>query len=158
MMKNLDIFFMKMALKQAKNAQKINEVPVGAVLVKGEKLIATGFNQKEKLNKASAHAEFMAIEMASKKLKSWRLSDCSLYVSLEPCLMCAGLIFSSRIGNLIYGCKDPKEGSMDSLIKLSKENRLNHRVQVLSGILSDESSLLIRQFFRTKKSKKKTKL
>ena len=149
-----DIFFMKMALEQAKKAKNINEVPVGAVLVKEGKVIASGFNQKETLNRAQAHAEFIAIEKAEKKLNTWRLNDCSLYVSLEPCLMCAGLIFSTRIKRLIYGCKDPKRGAMDSLLTLSKENKLNHRIQVTSGILNTECSALLKQFFGNQRKHK----
>ena len=146
-----DLIFMKEALKLAKQAEKQGEVPVGAVIVQNNKLIAQAFNQKEILQKASAHAEILAIEEASSTLKSWRLSDCTIYVTLEPCPMCAGALVAARLKRLVYACKDPKAGAVHSLYQITEDPRLNHQMEIQAGILEDESSSLLKEFFRKKR-------
>ncbi len=146
-----DRLFMKEALQLAKQAEKQGEVPVGAVIVHKNKVIAKMFNQKESLGKATAHAEILAIEQASFKLKRWRLNDCTLYVTLEPCPMCAGAIVACRLSRLVYACKDPKAGAAHSLYRIPQDPRLNHLVDIHHGILQEESSLLLKEFFRKKR-------
>ena len=146
-----DLIFMKEALKLAEQAEKKGEVPVGAVIVQKNKMIAQAFNQKEILQKAFAHAEILAIEEASLKLKSWRLSDCTLYVTLEPCPMCAGALVAARLKRLVYACKDPRAGAVHSLYQITEDSRLNHQLEVHTGILEEESSILLKEFFRKKR-------
>lgn len=146
-----DLIFMKEALKLAQQAEKQGEVPVGAVIVQKNKLIAKAFNQKESVQKAFAHAEILAIEKASLKLKSWRLLDCTLYVTLEPCLMCAGALVAARLNRLVYACKDPKAGAVHSLYQITEDPRLNHQVEIHAGVLEEESSNLLKEFFRKKR-------
>ena len=148
-----DLLFMKEALKLARKAEKQGEVPVGAVLVHNQEIIAFAFNQKERLQTATAHAEILAINKASSKLKCWRLNDCTLYVTLEPCPMCAGALVACRLGRLVYACKDPKAGAVHSLYEITEDPRLNHRVQVHSGPLQEECSKLLTNFFRNKRKK-----
>lgn len=142
---------MKEALKLALQAEKKGEVPVGAIIVQENKPIARAFNQKETLQKASAHAEILAIEEASSKLKSWRLSDCTIYVTLEPCPMCAGALVAARLKRLVYACKDPKAGAVHSLYQITEDPQLNHQMEIQAGILEDESSFLLKEFFRKKR-------
>ncbi len=146
---------MNQALILAKKAKKKKEVPVGALIVQNQRLIATGFNQKELLQKASAHAEIIAIEMACKALNSWRLSNCTLYVTLEPCLMCAGAILQARIKRLVYGCQDPKAGAVHSLYQTLTDKRLNHKLAVTKGILYKDCQKILRGFFQQKRQIKK---
>ncbi len=150
-----DTFFMKKALQMAYLAEKRGEVPVGAIVVFNQKIIAQSFNQKECLQDACAHAEIMAIQKASQKLKQWRLHSCKLYVTLEPCLMCAGAILQARLKQLIYGCKDPKAGAVDSLYQVLTNPQLNHQVKIKRGILSSESSQMLKAFFQKKRSQQK---
>ena len=145
---------MKQALELAKQAEKQAEVPVGAVVVQNKRLIASAFNQKEQKKQATGHAEILAIEAASKKLGRWRLDDCVLYVTLEPCIMCAGAIVSARINRLIYSCRDPKAGAIHSLYQITSDTRLNHQVSVTEGLLAEESSQLLKEFFRKKRLNK----
>ena len=147
-----DTFFMKEAFKLAKQAEQAGEVPVGAVITLKNQVIARAFNQRESLQTATAHAEILAIETACKKLNTWRLTGCALYVTLEPCLMCAGALIACRLDRLIYACKDPKAGAVHSLYQITQDPRLNHRVEVHSGILQEESSLLLKEFFRKKRT------
>ena len=153
--KATDIIFMQQAFKQANLAEKAGEVPVGAVLVqetkKGLKVIAQAFNKKESLNSAVAHAEILAIEMAGRKLKRWRLNDCMLYVTLEPCPMCAGAIWQARLKTLVYACLDPKAGAVHSLYQITEDKRLNHQVEVRSGVLGEKSSQMLKTFFQKKR-------
>ena len=142
---------MKQALQLAKTAEKQGEVPVGAVLVQKNKIISSAFNQKESLKKATAHAEILAIEQASQIFSEWRLIDCTLYVTLEPCLMCTGALVAARINRLVYACHDPKAGAVTSLYNILKDKRLNHKINVSYGILGEESSLLIKRFFQKKR-------
>ena len=146
-----DMIFMKMALKLAKQAEKKEEVPVGAVIVREQKVIASTFNQKESLTRATAHAEILAIEKASSKLGYWRLNDCTIYVTLEPCPMCAGALVAARLKRLVYACKDPKAGAVHSLYQIPQDPRLNHYIEIHSGVLEKQSTTLLKEFFRKKR-------
>ena len=138
---------MRLALTEANRAATGSEVPVGAVvLCKGE-IIGRGHNRREELHSALAHAELFAIEEASRHLGRWRLSDCQLYVTLEPCVMCVGAIVQARIGRLIFGCLDPKGGAVESLYQLCDDSRLNHRLPVAGGILAEDCSAILERFF-----------
>ena len=139
--------WMRHALAEAQSALKKNEVPVGAVVVYDEKIIGRGHNQVESLNDPTAHAEIIAIGAASNYLNSWRLSGASLYVTVEPCAMCAGAIVLSRIDHLIYGAKDPKAGACGSLYNIVQDIRLNHQVRVIPYILKEECSQILQEFF-----------
>lgn len=139
--------FMEEALKEAKKAYEKLEVPVGAVIVKDGKIIARAHNLREKKQSATAHAEILAIEKASKKLNSWRLIDCDMYVTLEPCTMCMGAIISSRIKNLYIGTLDPKTGACGSFVDLSTL-KYNHTVNISKGILQEECEYIIKDFFK----------
>ena len=143
-----DIKFMKEALKQAKKAQNENEVPIGAVIVYEGKIIARGRNKREIRKNALLHAEIDAINKACKKLERWRLANCSLYVTLEPCAMCAGAIINSRISKVIYGASDYKAGSCESLVNLF-DLPYNHKPEVLSGVLKDECGKILSDFFKS---------
>ena len=140
--------FMKEALKEAQKAYDKEEVPIGAVIVKNDKIIARAHNLRETKKKAIAHAEILAIEKACKKLDAWRLEDCDLYVTLEPCAMCAGAIINARIKNLYIGTMDEKGGAVGSKINLLKDIKLNHDVEVKSGILKEECSKILKDFFK----------
>ena len=140
--------FMKEALKEAQKAYDKEEVPIGAVIVKNDKIIARAHNLRETKKKAIAHAEILAIEKACKKLDAWRLEDCDLYVTLEPCVMCAGAIINARIKNLYIGTMDEKGGAVGSKINLLKDIKLNHDVEVKSGILKEECSKILKDFFK----------
>lgn len=144
----MEDFFMKEAIKEAKKAYRKNEVPIGAVIVYRNKIISRGYNLREKKNNALMHAEIIAINKACKKLKSWRLEDCELYVTLEPCPMCAGAIIQSRVKNVFYGASDPKGGCAKSKINLFEEGLFNHDVKVAGGILEGECSDLLKTFFK----------
>jgi len=142
-----DFYFMKLAISLAKAAYKKAEVPVGAVIVKENQVIAKGLNLRESKNSPLAHAELIAIEKAAKKLKSWRLLNCEIYVTLEPCIMCAGAIIQARINRLIYGCSDPKGGAAGSTINIFSLPNLNHYVSITKGILAYECNELLKSFF-----------
>lgn len=149
----MDAYWMSFALSLAEAASDIDEVPVGAVIVQNNRLIATGINLRESSYQASAHAELLAIEEASRFLKAWRLQGCSLYVTLEPCLMCAGLIYQARLPHVVYGARDAKGGALGSLYQLNEDHRLNHRYSVTEGVMAQESSALLSGFFRKKRNK-----
>lgn len=138
---------MELALNEAKKAFELEEVPIGAVIVCKGEVIGKGYNLKEKKNDPTAHAEIIAIRKAAQKLNSWRLSNCSLYVTLEPCPMCAGAILQARIDRLIYGAEDPKGGTVGSLYNLLQDNRFNHRVDIKKGVFAEESRQLLHDFF-----------
>ncbi|MGB9857675.1 MAG: tRNA adenosine(34) deaminase TadA [Dictyoglomaceae bacterium] len=140
---------MKEALKEAKKAFKRDEVPIGAVLVddKGE-IIVRGYNKKETKNDPSAHAEMIAIREGAKKLKTWRLDKCTLYVTLEPCPMCLGVMLQARIKRVVFGAYDPKAGALGSVINLNLPKLFNHYIEVRGGVLEEECSELIKSFFR----------
>jgi len=147
--------FMREALKEAHKAARKGEVPVGAIVVKDGKIIGRGHNLTEKKQSALTHAELMAISQATKKLKSWRLVDCDLYVTLEPCTMCAGAIVLSRVRNLVYGTTDPKAGAVHSTAKVTENEKLNHRVKISSGVLKEECSSVLTDFFKEMRRKAK---
>lgn len=138
---------MEEALKEAKLAFSKKEVPIGAVVVYEDQVIGRGHNQIESLNDATAHAEILAITAASNALSSWRLSGCTLYVTVEPCVMCAGAISLARMDRVVFGAFDPKKGATGSLYNIVKDDRLNHRVEVTSGILEEECSQILTLFF-----------
>lgn len=143
---------MQAALLEAKKAEKIFEVPVGAVVVYQDKIIARAHNMREKKQAIEAHAEFLAMIKAAKKLGTWRLEDCDIYVTMEPCPMCAGAMIQSRIRNLYYATKDPKSGVADSMMKIF-DLPFNHKVNVESGILADESKKMLQDFFKKLRNK-----
>ncbi len=144
--------YMKMALKEAKKAVKKDEVPIGAIIVRDGKVIAKAHNLREKSNMATGHAEILAIQQANKKLKSWRLDSCTLYVTIEPCPMCAGAIVQSRIKNVVYGAQDLKSGAHQSVTNLF-DLPLNHKVKVEHGIMEEECGQIVSKFFAGKRRK-----
>ncbi len=145
--------FMREALTLASEAARQGEVPVGAVVVRGDEIVGRGYNRREGAKNALAHAELMAIDDACRKLGGWRLWQCDLYVTLEPCPMCAGAIINSRIQNVYYGAKDQKAGSVGSLINLF-ELQYNHKPTVVSGVLEEECSEILSDFFKNLREKK----
>ena len=142
---------MRAALREAQASLARDEVPVGCVIVHDGMIVGRGHNQVESLQDATAHAEVLAIGAASNALGSWRLADCTLYVTLEPCAMCAGAIVLARLARLVYGAADPKAGACGSVLDVTGERRLNHRVPVTSGVLETDCSELLRDFFRKKR-------
>lgn len=146
--------WMKEAIKQAKKAAQKDEVPIGCVIVKDDQIIARAYNKREMKQCSTAHAEILAIEKACKKLGSWRLEDCYLYVTLEPCPMCSGAIIQSRIRNVIFGAYDPKGGCMGSNMNINDVRGFNHYPDIEGGILQDECSRLLKEFFKAKRKKK----
>lgn len=147
--------FMRMALQQAEAALEAEEVPVGAVVVYEGRVVGAAHNQRETLRDATAHAEIIAITQASQALASWRLDDCTLYATLEPCPMCAGAILQARIPLLVYGATDPKAGAVDTLYRLLDDPRLNHRTEVISGLLAEPCGDVLTSFFRAQREKGK---
>jgi tRNA(adenine34) deaminase len=142
---------MRAALREARAAEAGDEVPVGCVIVHEGTIVGRGHNQVERLQDATAHAEIVAIGAASNALQSWRLSECTLYVTLEPCAMCAGAMVLARVGRLVYGAADPKAGACGSVLDVIHERRLNHRVEVTPGVLADECGDPLRAFFARKR-------
>jgi tRNA(adenine34) deaminase len=140
--------FMEIALAEAQQALREDEVPIGAVIVYQGRVIASAHNQREALRDPTAHAEMIAITQAAGALGSWRLDGCALYVTLEPCPMCAGAVLQARIATLVYGAADPKAGAVDTLYQLLRDPRLNHRVETLSGLLADRCGALLSGFFQ----------
>jgi tRNA(adenine34) deaminase len=143
--------FMRLALQEAEQALAEDEVPIGAVIVHGGGVIASAHNQREQLRDPTAHAEMIAITQAAASLNSWRLEDCTLYVTLEPCPMCAGAIVLARIPRLVYGAADPKAGAVQSLYQLLSDARLNHRAELVPGVLVDSCGELLSRFFQEKR-------
>jgi tRNA(adenine34) deaminase len=143
---------MRLALEQAREAERLGEVPVGAVIVRNGGLIATGHNLTHTLQDPSAHAEMVAIRRAAEAVGHWRLLDCTLYVTLEPCAMCAGAIVLARLPRLVYGAADPKAGMCGSLEDLVRDPRLNHRVELITGVLEAECGEMLRAFFRARRA------
>ena len=141
-------YYMEQALKEAEKAYKKLEVPVGAVIVKDGKIIARGHNQKETKTDTTKHAEIIAIQKASKKLKSWRLIDCEMYITLEPCTMCAGAIINSRIKKIYIGAMDEKTGAAGSVLNIFEDYTFNHKVEVEKGIKQEECENILKQFFK----------
>jgi tRNA(adenine34) deaminase len=145
--------WMEFALKEARTAFSKNEVPVGAVVVHGGAVIGKGFNQIEMMNDPTAHAEMIALTAAASSLESKWLKGCTLYVTLEPCPMCAGAIVLSRIPSVVFGCYDPKMGACGTLYSITDDDRLNHRVHTIGGVLDAQCGELLKEFFRKKRIK-----
>lgn len=152
-MRDAHLPFMKQALLLAKKAAKKGEVPIGALLEKNGRVIAKAFNLTRTNADPTAHAEIVVLRLASKILKNERLSDTALYVTLEPCAMCAGAVIQARIPLLVYGAEDPKAGACGSVLQVIPNRNLNHRPQVIRGVLADESASLLRSFFRRRRNK-----
>jgi tRNA(adenine34) deaminase len=144
--------YLRIALQEAQQALDENEVPVGAVIVHGERVIASAHNQREQLRDPTAHAEMIAITQAAHALGSWRLDDCVLYATLEPCPMCAGAILQARIPWVVYGAADPKAGAVHTLYQLLADPRLNHRCQTVSGVLAGPCGEILTRFFQRKRA------
>ena len=149
-----DTDYMQMALAEAAKAQHRGEVPVGAVVVVHEQVVAVGYNERELAHDPTAHAELLAMRRAAQALGHWRLCDADVYVTLEPCPMCAGAMINARVKRVIYGCDDPKAGAVRSLYQLVEDPRFNHRVQVVSGVLAEESSAILKSFFADLRAKR----
>ena len=145
-------YWMRQALDQARTAFAEDEVPVGAVVVHEERVIAQAHNQREALNDPTAHAEMIAITQAAEALGSWRLSDCTLYVTLEPCPMCAGAIVQARLPTVLFGAADPKGGGCQSLYAITNDERLNHRSVVIGGVLEHECGTILTEFFQKQRA------
>ena len=150
----MDGTFMRDALRMAIKARQADEVPVGAVVVREDKIIARAYNQVELLKDATAHAEMLAITEAEAAVGDWRLTDCDLYVTKEPCPMCAGAIVHTRIRRVIFGCSDVRAGAAGTVMNLLQHNALNHRCQITSGVLKNECSALLQDFFQKKRNLK----
>lgn len=150
--------FMKEALKEAKKAYEKEEIPVGAIIVKDNKIIARAYNVKEEKKDTTKHAEIIAIQKASKKLESWRLTDCDIYVTLEPCSMCAGALIQSRIRKVYIGTMDKKTGACGSVLNLLEDYKFNHKVEVENGILEEECEKILKEFFKELRNKKNKNL
>lgn len=148
-----DEFYMGKAIEEAKIAAAVGEIPVGAVVIYQKKAIARAYNLRETLPCATAHAELLAIEKACRALGRWRLTGCTLYVTVEPCPMCAGAIVNSRLDRVVYGCDDPKGGAVRSLFQIIDNPALNHRVEVTAGVRADECAAIMRDFFRSRRQK-----
>lgn len=151
----MDEKYMREAIKQAKKAYKIKEVPIGCVIVFEDKIIARGYNKRNINKNPLAHAELLAIKKASKVLGDWRLEDCTMYITLEPCQMCAGAIVQSRIKRVVVGSMNPKAGCAGSIINLLEMEQFNHQVEVQRGVLEEECSALLTNFFKELREEKK---
>ncbi|MEK5192011.1 tRNA adenosine(34) deaminase TadA [Bacillus sp. FSL M7-0884] len=150
-----DIYFMQLAIEEAKKAEAIQEVPIGAVIVLDGEVISVAHNLRETEQRSIAHAELLAIDEACKKLGTWRLEDATLYVTLEPCPMCAGGIVLSRVKRVVYGASDPKGGCAGTLMNLLTDERFNHQCEVVAGVLEEECGTLLTNFFRELRKKRK---
>lgn len=146
---------MRLALEQARAAFDVDEVPVGAIIMHQDRVIAAAHNQRETLNDPTAHAEMIAITQAAERLGSWRLLDCTLYVTLEPCPMCAGAIVQARLPTVVYGTTDQKAGACHSLYQITEDSRLNHQCSVIGGVLQDECRKILQQFFAIQRAQGK---
>ena len=147
--------YMRAALREAKKAYKLEEVPIGCVIVQNDKIIARGYNRRNTDKNTLAHAEMSAIKKASKKTGDWRLEDCIMYVTLEPCQMCAGAIVQSRLGKVVIGSMNPKAGCAGSVINLLQMKQFNHQVEMVTGVLEEECSTMLSGFFQELREKKK---
>ena len=144
--------YMRQALGEAKQALLEEEVPIGAIIVRGEQVIASAHNQREQLKDPTAHAEMIAITQAATAVGGWRLEECTLYVTLEPCIMCSGAILQARIPLVVFGATDPKAGAVDSLFHLLSDARLNHRCQVIPGVMGAECGEILTKFFQAQRA------
>ena len=149
--------YMKEAIKQAKKAYAIGDVPIGCVIVYEDKIIARGYNKRNKNRTTLAHAELLAMEKASKKIGDWRLEGCTMYVTLEPCQMCAGALVQARISRVVVGSMNPKAGSAGSVLNLLQMDEFNHQVELETGVLEEECSQMLSNFFKELREKKKKK-
>lgn len=145
---DVDKDYMQKAIVQAKKAQVREEVPIGAVAVVNGKIMASAYNIREATHNPLGHAEILLLERLAKKQKSWRLEDATIYVTCEPCIMCAGAMLQARISRVVYGCKDPKAGAFGSLYDFSQDKRLNHRIEVVAGVMADDCAALLGAFFK----------
>ncbi|MEN2766754.1 tRNA adenosine(34) deaminase TadA [Ornithinibacillus xuwenensis] len=150
-----DEYYMRLALEQADKAKEKNEVPIGAIIVYQDVVIAAGYNMREMSQETLSHAELIAIQEANQKIGSWRLEDCTLYVTLEPCPMCAGAIVQSRIKRVVFGAYDPKAGCAGTLMNLLDENRFNHQVETTGGVLEEVCRERLTSFFKSLRDRKK---
>ena len=146
-------YFMNEALKEAKKAYERGEVPIGAVIVKNDAVIARGYNLRESQKDPTLHAEIIAVKEAAKNLGGWRLLGCTMYVTIEPCAMCAGALINSRIENLVIGARDPKMGACGSIINIVDHEKMNHKINVTYGVMEEECSAIIKEFFRKLRKK-----
>ena len=153
-MKNLDEKYMREAIKQAKKAYALGEVPIGCVIVYEDRIIGRGYNRRTIDKNTLAHAEMMAIKKAKKKMDDWRLEDCTMYVTLEPCQMCSGAIVQSRMKKVVIGCMNPKAGCAGSILNLLQMEEFNHQVELEIGVLGEECSAMMKQFFKELREKK----
>ncbi|MFA5239384.1 MAG: tRNA adenosine(34) deaminase TadA [Phycisphaerae bacterium] len=149
--KDKDEFYMQAAIDQAKIAEENGDVPIGAIIVHNNQIIAKAYNQREQLQDPTAHAEVIALTQAAAALENWHLNDCTMYVTLEPCPMCAGALVLARVERLVYGCDDPKTGAVKSLYNIVTDGRLNHRLEVTEGVLADECAKLLQEFFQKRR-------
>jgi tRNA(adenine34) deaminase len=145
--------FMSLALREAQRALDEDEVPVGAVIVQSGRVVARAHNRPIHLNDPTAHAEILALRRAAKKLGNYRLNDCTLYVTIEPCAMCAGAIVQARLWRIVFGASDPKAGAGGSALKILNHPRLNHRVEVLRGVMLEDCAIILREFFCSRRKK-----
>lgn len=152
---NQDEKYMREAIKQAKKAYALGEVPIGCVIVYEGKIIGRGYNRRTIDKNTLAHAEMMAIKKASKKMDDWRLEDCTMYVTLEPCQMCSGAIVQSRMKKVVIGCMNPKAGCAGSILNLLQMEEFNHQVELENGVLGEECSAMMKQFFKELREKSK---
>lgn len=149
----MDDYMMRLAIEEARKAFILDEVPVGAVIVKDDKVVASAHNSREIMKDATSHAEIIAIREACRALGGWRLMDCDMYVTLEPCPMCAGAMVNARIRRIVFGAFDLRAGACGSIMNIAEDSRLNHRIEVVSGVLEEECRKLLQNFFREKRKK-----
>ena len=154
-MEHSDVTYMTLAFAAARQAAEHGEVPVGAVIVSGGKVVGTGYNCREQKQDPHGHAEMIAINAAARHLRRWRLEECDIFVTLEPCVMCTGAILQARMRRLVFGCLDPKAGAVESLYRLCEDQRLNHQLPVTGGVLAQESAALLAEFFSQLRIKKR---
>ncbi len=152
---NQELYFMSLALEEARKAKEMGEVPIGAVVVCQNQVIGRGHNLREQNQDATAHAEIIAIQQACQKISSWRLWECQLFVTIEPCMMCSGAIINSQIPEIYFGARDPKAGMVQSLYQLLSDQRLNHQVTIHEGLFGREASQIMQDFFREIRARKK---
>lgn len=149
--------FMNSAITQAMIAENNGDVPVGAVITHENQIIAKGYNQRHQLNDPTAHAEIIALTAAAEYIGNWRLDGCTIYVTLEPCPMCAGALVLARMDRCVFGCRDPKAGACGSLYNIIQDERLNHRVEITEGVLADDCAALLTEFFAGKRRENKNR-
>ncbi len=155
---NCDQRYMRSAIDAAHIAEENGDVPIGAVIVHKDEIIAKAYNQREQLQDPTAHAEIIALTQAAAALENWHLNGCTMYVTLEPCCMCAGALVLARIDRLVYGCDDPKSGAVKSLFSITQDERLNHRVEVTERVLEEECKAILQSFFQQRRTKNKEQI